>query len=278
MRSYKQSSVVPCWADLLRRAVTEPGIVSKAYSRFHAYSVRNQLLALFQCRERGIEPGPIATYPRWKELGRYVRKGEKAITLCQPVRRKGTKPASDENPDSPEQQEQEFTYTCFVYIPHWFVVSQTEGQEYMPEPLPGWNTDTALSALNIERALFTMLDGNVQGYAKHRTVAINPVAEQPESTLFHEVAHIVLGHTSEGSVNSDSTDRTPRDIRELEAECVALLCCESLGLPGAAESRGYIQSWFHGQEVPERSAQRIFHAADQILKAGQKGRNAEVQA
>jgi hypothetical protein len=29
----------------------------------------------------------------------------------------------------------------------------------------------------------------------------------------------------------------PRDIRELEAECVALLCCESLRLPGAAESR-----------------------------------------
>ena len=58
----------------------------------------------------------------------------------------------------------------------------------------------------------------MQGYAKHRTVAINPIAEQPESTLFHELAHIVLGHTAEGSLNSDSTDRTPRDIRELEAE------------------------------------------------------------
>jgi antirestriction protein ArdC len=122
--------------------------------------------------------------------------------------------------------------------------------------------------LSIERVAFTMLDGNVQGYAKHRTVAVNPVAEQPESTLFHEVAHIVLGHTAEGSLNSDSTNRTPRDIGELEAECVALLCCESLGLAGAAESRGYIQSWYHGQEVPERSAQRIFAATDSILKAG----------
>ena len=113
-----------------------------------------------------------------------------------------------------------------------------------------------------------MLDGNVQGYAKQRTVAINPVAELPESTLFHELTHIVLGHTVEGSLNSDSTDRTPKDIRELEAECVALLCTESLGLPGAAESRGYIQSWFHGNELPERSAQRIFTATDAILKAG----------
>ena len=121
-----------------------------------------------------------------------------------------------------------------------------------------------------------MMDGNVQGYAKQHSVSINPLAEQPESTLFYELAHIVLGHTAEGTLNSDSTDRTPRDIRELESECVALLCCESLGLPGAAESRGYIQSWFKGNEVPERSAQRIFHAADQILKAGQINRSAEV--
>jgi antirestriction protein ArdC len=92
---------------------------------------------------------------------------------------------------------------------------------------------------------------------------------------FHELAHVVLGHTAEGSLNSDSTDRTPRDIRELEAEAVALLCCESLGLLGAAESRGYIHFWFHGNEVPERSAQRIFHAADQILKAGRTERNSE---
>ena len=57
-----------------------------------------------------------------------------------------------------------------------------------------------------------------------------------------------------------------------------MICCEALGLQGAAESRGYIQSWFRGNEVPERSAQRIFHAADQILKAGRAKQNAEVQA
>ncbi|MGH9449372.1 MAG: hypothetical protein ACRD11_02425, partial [Terriglobia bacterium] len=58
------------------------------------------------------------------------------------------------------------------------------------------------------------------------------------------------------------------DVREVEAEAVALLCYESLGLLGADFSRGYIQSWGKGQEISERSAQRIFHAADQILKAG----------
>ncbi len=263
MGSYKHSTI-PCWENLLRTAVTEPGIVSTAFMRFHNYSLRNQLLAMMQCSERGIDPGPLATFPRWKELGRFVKKGQKAITLCMPVKRRGTK-----STDTEEAQEQsEFAYTCFMYCQHWFVLSQTDGEEYVPEPVPGWDSTTALSSLEIERVPFTMLDGNVQGYAKSRTVAINPVAEQPESTLFHELAHIVLGHTAEGSLNSDSTDRTPRDIRELEAECVALLCCASLGLAGAAESRGYIQSWFHGHEVPERSAQRIFGATDAILRAG----------
>lgn len=57
-------------------------------------------------------------------------------------------------------------------------------------------------------------------------------------------------------------------MAEVEAEAVALLCCESLGLPGAEFSRGYIQSWGKGQAISERSARRIFHAANQILKAG----------
>jgi antirestriction protein ArdC len=264
MRSSNQS-INPRWSDLLHRAVTEPGVVSKAFSRFHQYSLGNQLLALVQCEGRGIEPGPIATYPRWKELGRYVRRGEKALTLCMPISVKRTETVEKDG----QQVEQDTHATWFVYKNHWFVLSQTDGREYEPDPIPGWDETEALYALEIRKATFTALDGNVQGYARKREVAINPVAEQPESTLFHELAHIVLGHTAEGSVNSDSKDRTPRDIRELEAECVALLCCESLGLPGAAESRGYIQSWFTGHEVPERSAQRIFHAADQILKAGQ---------
>jgi len=266
----------PRWADLLHKAVTEPGIVSTAFSKFHHYSFGNQLLAYIQCERRGIELGPIASFMRWKDLGRHVIKGSKAITLCMPVT--GKRSAERHNDETGQDEQVEIGYTRFVYKNNWFVLSQTDGAEYVPEPLPGWNADTALSALNIQRTPFTMMDGNVQGYAKQRNVSINPLAEQPESTLFHELAHIVLGHTAEGSLNSDSTDRTPRDIRELEAECTAMICCEALALPGAAESRGYIQSYFKGNEVPEGSARKIFHAADKILKAGQTDRNAGVQA
>ncbi len=49
---------------------------------------------------------------------------------------------------------------------------------------------------------------------------------------------------------------------------MALICCENLGLEGAPYCRGYIQSWLAGDEIPEKSAQRIFAAADKILRAG----------
>jgi len=53
----------PLFADLLRSAVTEPGILSSAYREFHNYSIGNQLLAWSQCLGRGIQPGPMATFP-----------------------------------------------------------------------------------------------------------------------------------------------------------------------------------------------------------------------
>ena len=47
------------WAALLDEAVRKPGFIHQAYSRFHNYSLGNQLLALFQCLTRGIQPGAI---------------------------------------------------------------------------------------------------------------------------------------------------------------------------------------------------------------------------
>ena len=89
----------------------------------------------------------------------------------------------------------------------------------------------------------------------------------PHKTRFHELAHVLLGHTSEGTLNDG--EQTPRNLRECEAESVALLCCAALNLPGVEFSRGYIQSWWGaGNPIPERSAQRILKVANQILVAG----------
>ena len=255
------------WAALLQEAVSKPGYIHEAYSRFHNYSLGNQLLALFQCFARGIQPGALATFPKWKQLGRFVTKGAKALTLCVPLTCKRKKAVA--NGDGTEQ-EQEFVFTHFTYKSHWFVLSQTEGVDYQPPATPEWNEQKALETLKIERVPFESLDGNTQGYAKRdRKVAVSPIAALPMKTLFHEIGHVVLGHVDEGDLAD--TERTPRDIREMEAEAVTLLCCESLGLPGADYSRGYIQSWGQGQAFSERSARRIFHAADQILRAGYPG-------
>src|SRR5688572_12627837 len=81
-------------------------------------------------------------------------------------------------------------------------------------------------------------------------------------------------HTTEADAGLTDSEMTPRSLREVEAEAVALVCLEALGLPGADCSRGYIQSWnaqLGAEPIPERSAQRIFKAADQILKAGTCG-------
>ena len=255
------------FADLLASAVNEPGILSQAYQQFHSFSLGNQLLAMSQCAEREIPPGPMATYPRWRELGRHVRKGEKALTLCMPIsaKRRGTKTIDTEH--GPEEVDDDHTFTRFIYRRNWFVISQTEG-EPLPEPeIPAWDRDTALKALDVTEIPFEHIDGNTLGFARKRSIAINPVNPLPHKTRFHELAHVLLGHTAEGQ-QADS-EITPRNLRECEAESVALLCCAALDLPGVVECRGYVQRWWgQGNPIPERSAQRILKTADQILKAG----------
>ena len=240
------------FADLLQSAVTEPGIMSAAYRQFHHYSLGNQLLAWGQCLTRGIQPGPMATYPKWRELGRHVRKGEKAITLCQPVTVKRT---SEQVSGSDEIE----VFIRFVYRPHWFVLTQTDGQDLPPATLPAWDRAKALDALGVTETPFDALDGNVQGFARGRSIAVSPLNPLPHKTTFHELAHVLLGHTAEGE-QADS-EITPRSLRECEAEAVALLCCAALDLPGVDCCRGYIQSWWgQGNPIPERSAQRILKA------------------
>ena len=261
-----QTTTQPDFATLLQQATTEPGQLSAAYFAFHGYSLGNVILAMFQCAARGIPIGPIASFNRWKELGRYVRKGEKAIELCMPITCKRR-----QTPDADDERD---TFTRFVYRRNWFVLSQTDGQAYTAPPSPGWDKPRALAALDITEIPFEHCDGNCQGYARGRSIAISPVAGNPHKTTFHELAHVVIGHTAEAEMRDN--ERTPRDIRELEAEATAMLCCAALGLPGIDDARGYIQHWYGaGQPIPEASVRRIFKTADAILRAGRQEPNGQ---
>jgi len=256
------SEFSPRWAELLASAVSRPGLLLEAYRRFHGYSLGNQCAALVQCHLRALPPGPIATLQKWNALGRSVRKGEKALVLCMPVTVRVREDAASPGPSGPAQLK-----TVFVWKPRWFVLAQTDGPtEPPPLPLPSWDEARALEALSVRRVPFAHPDGNVQGYANARTVAVSPLAQLPAKTLFHELGHVLLGHTTDPAADQPEL---PKSLVEAEAEAAALLCLEALQLPGAEYARGYIQSWYgSGQPLPEGSAARIFKAADTILRSG----------
>ena len=137
----------------------------------------------------------------------------------------------------------------FAYRGRWFVLSQTEGKPYEPVSVPAWSEERALTTLGIRIVPFDHLDGNVQGYATPQgDIAINPVAALPHKTLFHELAHVLLKHAGDAVVS--------RSLREVEAEGVALVCCEALGLDGSEYARGYLQHWLANNELTDEVAQR----------------------
>ena len=169
--------------------------------------------------------------------------------------------------EAKEEGEDPTVFTAFTYKPRWFVLAQTEGPELAEvDPLPSWDRGRALEALSVAEVAFQHPDGNCQGYARGREIAVNPVAALPAKTTFHELAHVVLGHTSEGECSDVET--LPRSLREVEAESVAYVLCTLLNVPGRESARAYIQGWLQGSEVPEKSAQRVLGAAQSILEAG----------
>jgi antirestriction protein ArdC len=245
-------------SGLLAEAVSKPGMILEAYSAFTGrYSIGNRLWAMRQCVERGIPVAPIGTFKFWESKGRRVKKGEKALSLLVPVKIK----KKDENGEETDE-----SFMLFRAVNRFFTMHQTEGENYIPESFGEWNRDTALKNLNINLVTFEHMNGNVQGYASGRDIAINPMAQLPHKTLFHEIAHVILGHTD---VEAHDSFNTPKNIKEVEAESVALICCEALKLEGAEYCRGYIQSWLgENNSIAEKSAKKIFAAANKILEAG----------
>src|ERR1700685_2576147 len=135
------------WGELLREAVEKPGRMLAAYTAFHNYSFGNALLALEQCVRRNLQLGPLNTHHGWLERKRQVRKGETGITLCMPMPFKRTV----NNELTEEESTNSQTRYAFRFRAYWFVLAQTEGEETCVEPIPGFDLDTALANLRIQR-------------------------------------------------------------------------------------------------------------------------------
>ena len=69
------------------------------------------------------------------------------------------------------------------------MLAQTEGEDTPIPPIPGFDIDTALCALNITRTPFDKLNGNIQGFAHGREITVNPVATLPHNkTTFPNIS------------------------------------------------------------------------------------------
>ncbi|MFE7720129.1 ArdC-like ssDNA-binding domain-containing protein [Nocardia rhizosphaerihabitans] len=243
------------WPNLMQEALTMPGGLGNTYNRFYQYSFNNQILLFLQ----GVTE-PVATYDRWKEMGRQVKKGSQAKSILRPIIR-------NELDDEGKEYKR---LTGFKFVRCLFTASETVGDELEPYEPPEWSKERALGNLAIREVPFVGLNGNVQGYSKDREVAISPVAKDPFPTLLHEIGHIALGHTSKEGMAEYSTHNR-RGLMEFQAESVSYLAGHELGAYSesvAAESRDYIQSWLKDAKPSDTDIRQVFGATDRILKAG----------
>jgi hypothetical protein len=244
------------WTRLLEEALTMPGNLGNIYNRFYPYSFNNQVLLYMQ---RVTEP--VATYNKWKEMGRQVQKGSKAKSILRPI--------TLNLKDQLDKDGQPKKLTKFKMVKCLFTASETSGDELPEWEPPEWSAERALGALAISRVPFELLDGNVQGYSFDRNVTVSPVAVYPFKTLIHEVGHVVLGHTTP---DQRAEYQEHRGVKEFAAESTAYLTLNEIGATdnqwNPSSSRAYIQTWLQGQRPPDQEIKAVFKATDAILKAG----------
>ncbi len=236
-------------------------------SQFHNYSFHNTLLIFMQKPDATM----VAGFQRWKEMGRFVRKGERGITILAPMFH--TEPEDEALSDIALQQVQDETgrKKLFGFRPvHVFDAQQTDGEPIptvdgpeMMEGHTGWY-ESLWTACPFPICEVPAGEDGALGSFSHRTRSIEIVETLPEAqkskVLIHEWAHGLL---------HSLTDRPERETRELEAESTAFVVASALGFDTADYSFGYIAGWRGEEAVKTLKAcgTRIQKAADTILAA-----------
>jgi antirestriction protein ArdC len=222
-------------------------------ARFHRYSFGNVMLILTQ----RPDATHVAGFQTWKTLDRYVKKGEKGIVIIAPMMLKAR---------DAERADDESKRVLRFKAVHVFDVSQTDG-EPLPEVRtfhgdPGLYTDrvrTLIASRGIELRYEDSL-GSADGLSAGGRIAIkNGLSKAEEfSVLVHELAHEMLHH-GEGSV------RGTKSQRETEAEAVAFVVSQAVGLDAGTSSSDYIQLYDGDSDTLAGSLDRIQKAACEIL-------------
>lgn len=234
-------------------------------SNFNNYSLNNLQLILIQ----KPDATNVASFETWKKAGRYVKKGETGIRIIFPIKYL-------KNKKNEENEETKEATNIYFKVGSVFDISQTEvakGKEdllkkYKPKILD--NNDPAfveyielfksISQFPIYFDDFNNTKAN--GYCDFGTDEIHiknslPAAQQLK-TIIHEVAHSMLHKDSDLS----------KELKEIEAESVAFVVSNNIGLDSSEYSFGYLASWSKEKDIKELKPllERIHKTATNILK------------
>src|SRR3990172_8522239 len=189
-------------------------------ARFHKYSFGNCLLIGMAKPDATL----VAGFSRWKQLGRTVKKGEKAIRIMAPC------PVGVENKDGDVEERMFFKTACV------FDVSQTEGRELQSYEVPDVtaSADRLLQTLEqvaAKRGIAVRYAALREGHYGVSTggevqIALGHSTGQQAKSLAHELAHETMHRRQDGELDPAAA----REVRELEAEAVAYVVCRHFGL------------------------------------------------
>ena len=238
-----------------------------AMGRFHSYSFGN----ILEIARQKPDATRVAGLYAWNQLGRKVMKGQKGIRILAPLiasRKKKDSEATSKDPAAVNKP----VLVGFraVYV---FDVSQTEGAE-----LPAFTERTTGEVGEYRERLiaFTAAQGielefknsisPALGMSYGGRIAILPGQAPAEefSTLVHELAHEML-HKAERRT------ATTKTVRETEAEAIAFVVSQTIGLDAGRASADYIHLYHGNAALLTESLEVIQRASALILSAIETG-------
>ncbi len=229
----------------------------RAMAKFPRYSLHNILLILAQ-RPKASR---VAGYRTWQQLGRFVKKGAKGILIFAPVlRRKRTD--KDEMLHAPGVAVAGFRG---VYV---FEEADTDGDPIAEisrcQGDPSAFTDRLKQFVSSRAIQLEYSDCIAPAHGQcspGRIVLLPGLSAAVEfSTLAHEAAHALLHMTAR---RAETTKRT----RETEAEAVAFVVCNAIGLEATKSASDYISLYSGDKNVLAESLEHIQRASAEIIAA-----------
>jgi hypothetical protein len=236
-----------------------------AMAQFHSYSFGN----ILQIARQKPNATRVAGIRAWNELGRYVKKGEKGIQILAPmIGYRHRKNDAEQEPSTQPDAKPAPMLIGFraVYV---FDISQTEGAD-LPELEHGITGEVGAYR---DRMLDFLARQNIQlefnekiapalGVSYGGKIALLPGQSKAEefTTLVHETAHELLHKAERRTI-------TTQTVRETEAEAVAFIVGQAVGLELGTSSADYIQLYHGNAALLAESLEVIQRTSAVILAA-----------